>query len=222
MPIVFQGTDAQKSQYLPKLASGEWIAGFALTEPASGSDAAALLTKAEETEFGWKINGTKIYITNGPVGQVFVVMARTSEKGRGPMGISAFIVDSNTKGFQVSKVLKKLGHHTSMTAELVFEDMIIPKENLLGPLNTGFMRIGKETLEWERTVFVAGLAGAMEYCFRKGMRYVRERVQFGNKSVIFMRCRRSSSKIGSICNRVASHLLGCGKKGCGNPFPFGK
>lgn len=181
MPIVFQGTDAQKSQYLPKLASGEWIAGFALTEPASGSDAAALLTKAEETEFGWKINGTKIYITNGPVGQVFVVMARTSEKGRGPMGISAFIVDSNTKGFQVSKVLKKLGHHTSMTAELVFEDMIIPKENLLGPLNTGFMRIGKETLEWERTVFVAGLAGAMEYCFRKGMRYVRERVQFGKQ-----------------------------------------
>lgn len=179
MPIVFQGTEAQKKKYLPKLATGEWMAGFALTEPASGSDAAALLTKAEETDSGWKINGSKTYITNGPVGQVFVVMARTSEKGRGPMGISAFIVESETKGFVVSKVLKKLGHHTSMTAELVFEDMIIPKENLLGPINTGFMRIGKETLEWERTVFVAGLAGAMEYCFRKGMRYAKERVQFG-------------------------------------------
>jgi acyl-CoA dehydrogenase len=88
-------------------------------------------------------------------------------------------VESDTPGFKVSKVLKKLGHHTSMTAELVFEDMIIPKENLLGPLNTGFMRIGKETLEWERTVFVAGLAGAMEFCLRKGLRYANERVQFG-------------------------------------------
>ncbi|TGL23274.1 acyl-CoA dehydrogenase [Leptospira bourretii] len=179
MPIIFQGTNEQKSKYLPKLASGEWMAGFALTEPASGSDAASLLTKAEEVEGGWKLNGTKMYITNGPVGQVFVVMARTSEKGRGPMGISAFIVESHTPGFKVSKVLKKLGHHTSMTAELVFEDMIIPKENLLGPINTGFMRIGKETLEWERTVFVAGLAGAMEFCFRKGLRYANERVQFG-------------------------------------------
>ncbi|TGM54796.1 acyl-CoA dehydrogenase [Leptospira biflexa] len=179
MPIVFQGTESQKTKYLTKLATGEWMAGFALTEPASGSDAASLLTKAEEVEGGWKLNGSKTFITNGPVGQVFIVMARTSEKGRGPMGISAFIVESDTPGFKVSKVLKKLGHHTSMTAELVFEDMIIPKENLLGPLNTGFMRIGKETLEWERTVFVAGLAGAMEFCLRKGLRYANERVQFG-------------------------------------------
>ncbi|MCZ8157953.1 MAG: acyl-CoA dehydrogenase family protein [Leptospira sp.] len=179
MPIVFQGTEAQKKKYLPKIASGEWIAGFALSEPASGSDAASLLTRAEEVEGGWKLNGSKMFITNGPVGQVFVVMARTSEKGRGPLGISAFIVEESTPGFKVSKVLKKLGHHTSMTAELVFEDMIIPKENLLGPINSGFLRIGKETLEWERTVFVAGLSGAMEFCFRTGMRYAKERVQFG-------------------------------------------
>lgn len=179
MPIVFQGTEEQKAKYLPRLASGEWMAGFALTEPASGSDAASLLTKAEEVLEGWKINGSKIYITNGTVGQVFIVMARTAEKGRGPLGISAFIVESKTPGFRVSKVLKKLGHHTSMTAELTFEDMIVPKENLLGPLHSGFLRIGKETLEWERTVFVAGLAGAMEFCFRQGVRYARERVQFG-------------------------------------------
>ncbi len=179
LPIVFQGTEEQKAKYLPSLASGKWMAGFALTEPASGSDAASLLTKAEEVPEGWKINGSKIYITNGSVGQVFVVMARTAEKGRGPLGISAFIVESSTPGFKVSKVLKKLGHHTSMTAELTFEDMIVPKESLLGPLNSGFLRIGKEILEWERTVFVAGLAGAMEFCFRQGVRYSRERVQFG-------------------------------------------
>ncbi|MDZ4724879.1 MAG: acyl-CoA dehydrogenase family protein [Leptospira sp.] len=179
MPIVFQGTDEQKKKYLPKIASGEWIAGFALSEPASGSDAASLLTKAEEVNGGWKLNGSKMFITNGPIGQVFVTMARTSEKGRGPLGISAFIVEEKFKGFNVSKVLKKLGHHTSMTAELVFEDMILPKDSLLGPLNSGFLRIGKETLEWERTVFVAGLSGAMEFCFRTGMRYAKERIQFG-------------------------------------------
>jgi acyl-CoA dehydrogenase len=179
MPIVFQGTEEQKKKYLPKIASGEWIAGFALSEPASGSDAASLLTRAEEVDGGWKLNGSKMFITNGPIGQVFIVMARTSEKGRGPLGISAFIVEEKTKGFKVSKILKKLGHHTSMTAELVFEDMIVPKENLLGPLNSGFLRIGKETLEWERTVFVAGLSGAMEFCFRSGMKYAKERVQFG-------------------------------------------
>ncbi|TGN20606.1 acyl-CoA dehydrogenase family protein [Leptospira idonii] len=179
MPIVFQGTEDQKKKFLPKLASGEWIAGFALSEPSSGSDAASLLTRAEETPDGWKLNGSKMFITNGPVGQVFIVMARTSEKGRGPMGISAFIVEDSSKGFKVSKILKKLGHHTSMTAELVFEDMIIPKENLLGSLNSGFLRIGKENLEWERTVFVAGLSGAMEFCFRSGLRYAKERIQFG-------------------------------------------
>ncbi len=179
MPIVFQGTEAQKQKYLPKISTGEWIAGFALSEPSSGSDAASLLTRAEEVEGGWKLNGSKMFITNGPVGQVFVVMARTSEKGRGPLGISAFIVEEKTKGFKVSKVLKKLGHHTSMTAELVFDDMILPRENLLGPINSGFLRIGKETLEWERTVFVAGLAGAMEFCFRTGLRYAKERIQFG-------------------------------------------
>ncbi|WP_411823237.1 acyl-CoA dehydrogenase family protein [Leptospira sp. 'Mane'] len=185
MPIVFQGTEEQKKRFLPKLASGEWIAGFALSEPSSGSDAASLLTRAEETPDGWKLNGSKMFITNGPVGQVFIVMARTSEKGRGPLGISAFIVEDSRKGFKVSKILKKLGHHTSMTAELVFEDMVIPKENQLGPINSGFLRIGKENLEWERTVFVAGLAGAMEFCFRAGMRYARERIQFGKPIASF-------------------------------------
>ncbi|GBF48562.1 acyl-CoA dehydrogenase [Leptospira ryugenii] len=185
MPIVFQGSEEQKQKYLPKIATGEWIAGFALSEPASGSDAASLLTKAEETEKGWKLNGSKMFITNGPVGHVFVTMARTSEKGRGPLGISAFLVEKERPGFRVSKVLKKLGHHTSMTAELSFDDMILPKENLLGPLNSGFLRIGKETLEWERTVFVAGLSGAMEFCFRSGLKYAKERVQFGKSISTF-------------------------------------
>ncbi len=179
MPIVLEGNEFQKEKYLPKLASGEWIAGFALTEPESGSDAASLSTKAEKTDGGYLLNGSKLYITNGPIGQVFIVMARTGEKSRGPLGISAFIVESNFKGFHVSKVLRKLGHHTSMTAELVFENMFVPEENLLGPLNSGFLRIGKAILEWERTVLIAGVVGAMEYALEASMRYTRERQQFG-------------------------------------------
>ncbi|WCL50234.1 acyl-CoA dehydrogenase family protein [Leptospira sp. GIMC2001] len=178
MPIVFQGNSEQKNKYLPKLASGEWIAGLGLTEASAGSDAGSLITRAEPVDGGYLINGSKMYITNGPVGQVFIIMARTGGKSRGPMGVSAFIVDSTSKGFTVSKILKKLGHHTSMTAELIFENMFVPEENLLGPLNSGFMRIGKATLEWERTVLIAGLVGAMEYTLNVSLKYSNERIQF--------------------------------------------
>lgn len=179
MPIVFQGTEEQKKKYLPKIASGEWIAGLGLTEAGAGSDAASLETKAVEVDGGYILNGSKMYITNGSVGKVFIIMARTGGRSRSPMGISAFIVESDWKGFTVSKLLKKMGHHTSMTAELVFEDVFIPKENLLGSLNSGFLRIGKATLEWERTVLIAGVVGGMEYTLDASIRYANERVQFG-------------------------------------------
>jgi alkylation response protein AidB-like acyl-CoA dehydrogenase len=178
MPIVLQGNSFQKEKYLPKLASGEWISGLALTEASSGSDAGSLITRAEEVEGGFKLNGSKMYITNGSVGQLFIVMARTGGKSRGPMGISAFLVESNFPGFHVSKVLRKMGQHTSMTAELVFEDMFVPKENLLGPLGSGFLRIGKATLEWERTVLIAGVVGGMEFALSACLRYSHERKQF--------------------------------------------
>ncbi|RHX91984.1 acyl-CoA dehydrogenase family protein [Leptospira stimsonii] len=184
LPILFQGTEAQKNKYLPKLASGEWIAGLGLTEPDSGSDAAGMRTFAEKTQGGFILNGSKMYITNGPNGQVFIVMARTT-KSRGPMGVSAFIVESNMKGFKVSKVLKKLGHNTSTTAELSFEDMFVPEENLLGPLNSGFLRIGKATLEWERTVLLAALMGGMEYSIESCLQYAWNRHQFGKPILSF-------------------------------------
>lgn len=184
LPILFQGTDAQKKKYLPKLASGEWIAGLALTEPDSGSDAAAMNTFATKVDGGFILNGSKLFITNGPNGQVFIVMARTT-KSRGPMGVSAFIVESNMKGFHVSKVLKKLGHNTSMTAELSFQDMFVPDENLLGPLNSGFVRIGKGTLEWERTVLVAAVPGGMEFGLELCLDYAWKRHQFGKPILSF-------------------------------------
>ncbi|PJZ69946.1 acyl-CoA dehydrogenase [Leptospira perolatii] len=184
LPILFQGTAEQKQKYLPKFVTGEWIAGLALTEPDSGSDAAGMLTFAEKVEGGYILNGSKMYITNGPVGQVFIVMARTT-KSRGPMGVSAFIVESNMKGFHVSKVLKKLGHNTSTTAELSFQDMFVPDANLLGPLNSGFLRIGKATLEWERTVLVAALPGGMEFILEAGLDYSLKRRQFGKPILSF-------------------------------------
>ncbi|TGK06985.1 acyl-CoA dehydrogenase [Leptospira semungkisensis] len=184
LPILFQGTEAQKKKYLPKLASGEWIAGLGLTEPDSGSDAAAMNTFATKVDGGFILNGSKLYITNGPNGQVFIIMARTT-KSRGPMGVSAFIVESNMKGFHVSKVLKKLGHNTSMTAELSFQDMFVPDENLLGPLNSGFVRIGKGTLEWERTVLVAAVPGGMEFGLELCLDYAWKRHQFGKPILSF-------------------------------------
>ncbi|WP_198012847.1 acyl-CoA dehydrogenase family protein [Leptospira broomii] len=184
LPILFQGTEEQKRKYLPKLATGEWIAGLGLTEPDSGSDAAGMLTFAQKVEGGFILNGSKMYITNGPIGQVFIIMARTT-KSRGPMGVSAFIVESHTKGFYVSKVLKKLGHNTSTTAELSFQDMFVPDENLLGPLNSGFLRIGKATLEWERTVLVAAVPGGMEFSLEAGIEYAWKRHQFGKPILSF-------------------------------------
>jgi len=141
-----------------------------------------------------------MYITNGPVGQLFIVMARTGNKSRGPMGVSAFLVESSFPGFKVSKLLRKLGHHTSMTAELVFEDMFVPKENLLGPLGSGFLRIGKATLEWERTVLIAGVVGAMEYALESSLNYAKQREQFGKSISNFYAIQEKIVKIWLFMN----------------------
>ncbi|MGE9018278.1 acyl-CoA dehydrogenase family protein [Leptospira interrogans] len=194
LPILFQGTEIQKNKYLPKLVNGEWIAGLGLTEPDSGSDAAGMRTYAEKTKDGFVLNGSKTFITNGPIGQVFIIMARTT-KSRGPMGISAFIVESKNKGFSVSKVLKKLGHNTSTTAELTFEDMYVPDENLLGPLHSGFLRIGKATLEWERTVLLAALMGGMENILENCIRYSWQRQQFGKSILNFFAIKEKIARI---------------------------
>nr|OBZ97749.1 Acyl-CoA dehydrogenase, C-terminal domain protein [Leptospira interrogans serovar Copenhageni/Icterohaemorrhagiae] len=190
----FKELKFKKNKYLPKLVNGEWIAGLGLTEPDSGSDAAGMRTYAEKTKDGFVLNGSKTFITNGPIGQVFIIMARTT-KSRGPMGISAFIVESKNKGFSVSKVLKKLGHNTSTTAELTFEDMYVPDENLLGPLHSGFLRIGKATLEWERTVLLAALMGGMENILENCIRYSWQRQQFGKSILNFFAIKEKIARI---------------------------
>jgi len=177
VPIWKLGTEEQKKKYLPKIATGEWIGGFALTEPNAGSDAGSVRTYAVKKGDRFILNGSKIFITNGPIGRVFVTIAVT-DKSKGPFGISAFIVESTFKGFSVSRKLDKLGNRTSPTGELIFEDCEVPEENLLGPLDMGFAEVVKYIFMWERSCLLAPAIGSMEAGIRRCLEYARDRIQF--------------------------------------------
>lgn len=185
MPIALLGTEEQKEKYLPKLASGEWTAGLGLTEPSSGSDAAgSMQTRAVRKGDRYIINGSKMFITNGPIGDVFVCMAVTDKK-KGAFGVSVFIVEKTFKGFSVGKKLNKMGMKTSTTSELIFEDMEVPVENMISEENSGFLRVGRATLEWERTVLVAAGLGSMNSLIKAGTLYAKQREQFGEPIIRF-------------------------------------
>lgn len=178
IPIWLLGTEQQREKYLPKLCSGEWIGAFGLTEPGSGSDAAAMKTTAEKHGDRWVLNGSKMFITNAPVANVFIIFATTT-KGARNRGISTFIVERDFKGFSVGKDLNKMGNRTSVTAELVFDNCEVPDENLLGAEDMGFLSVGKETLEWERSCLIAPVVGGMEYMLKVCTEYAKDRQQFG-------------------------------------------
>ncbi len=178
VPIWLLGDEAQKQKYLPKLCTGEWVGAFGLTEPGSGSDAAAMKTFAERRGDRWLLNGSKMFITNAPIANLFIVFAAT-KKGAGNKGISAFIVERDAPGFTVGKDLIKMGNRTSVTAELSFDNCEVPAESLLGPEDMGFLAVGKETLEWERSCMIAPIVGGMEYMLECSTAYARERKQFG-------------------------------------------
>lgn len=178
VPIWLLGTDEQKKKYLPKLITSEWIGGFGLTEPNAGSDAASVRATAVKKGDKYILNGTKMFITNGPIGQIFVVIAVTN-KDAGHFGISAFLVESAFPGFSVGKELDKMGNRTSTTSELIFEDCEVPAANMLGPEGMGFVTVGKTILEWERSCLLAAGLGGMEHTLDESVRYSKERVQFG-------------------------------------------
>ncbi|MCE9596488.1 MAG: acyl-CoA dehydrogenase family protein [Spirochaetia bacterium] len=195
MPIVLCGTQSHKDRYLRKLATGEWTAGLGLTEPGSGSDAAGSMeTRAVKKGDRWILNGTKMFITNGPIGDVFIVMAVT-EKKKGPLGISVFIVEKNFPGFSVGKKLKKMGMRTSTTSELIFQDCEVPEENMIERMNSGFLRVGKATLEWERTVLVASAIGSMQSMLDESIRYAKNRRQFGEPIARFQAIQEKIAKV---------------------------
>jgi alkylation response protein AidB-like acyl-CoA dehydrogenase len=189
VPIWLLGTEQQKEKYLPKLCSGEWVGAFGLTEPGSGSDAAALKTTAERREDRWILNGSKMFITNAPIANVFIIFASTN-KSAGNRGISAFIVERDSPGFTVGKDLVKMGNRTSVTAELSFDNCEVPEENLLGPVDAGFIAVGKETLEWERSCLIAPIIGSMEFMLESCTAYAKDRQQFGRSISEFQAIQR--------------------------------
>ena len=176
-PILEHGTEEQKQKYLPKLASGEWIGAFGLTEPNAGTDAAMQQTTAVDAGDKWIINGSKIFITNASEASVFIVMAMT-DKSKGTKGISAFIVEKGFKGFSIGKKEMKMGIRGSATCELIFENCEVPKENLLGELGKGF-KIAMMTLDGGRIGIASQALGIAQGAMDETVKYTKERKQFG-------------------------------------------
>ena len=182
-PIYENGTEEQKMKYLPKLCSGEWLGAFGLTEPGAGTDAQGQQTTAVLDESGenWIINGSKIFITNAGFANVFVIFAVTGtvldKRGRKSKEISAFIVERTDPGFKVGKHEKKMGIRGSSTCDLIFEDCIVPKENLLGQEGKGF-KIAMMTLDGGRIGIAAQALGLGEGAINEAIKYTQERIQF--------------------------------------------
>ncbi|HHT04496.1 MAG TPA: acyl-CoA dehydrogenase, partial [Bacteroidales bacterium] len=176
-PIMENGTEEQKMKYLPKLATGEWVGAFGLTEPNAGTDAALQQTVAVDAGDKWILNGSKIFITNAGFAHVYIVIAMT-DKSQGTRGISAFIVERGTPGFSVGKEEKKLGIRGSSTCELIFENCEIPKENLLGKVGRGF-GLAMKTLDGGRIGIAAQALGIAQGAMDETVKYTKERKQFG-------------------------------------------
>lgn len=177
MPIVKFGTDAQKERFLPKLASGEWIGGFALTEPQAGSDAAALRTRARRDGDHYMLSGAKQFITSGKNGNLIIVFAVT-DPDAGKKGISAFIVPTDTPGYEVVRVEEKLGQHSSDTCQLAFNDMRLPADLRLGAEGEG-LKIALANLEGGRIGIASQCVGMARAAFEAARTYAKERVTFG-------------------------------------------
>ncbi|HEV3155360.1 MAG TPA: acyl-CoA dehydrogenase [Candidatus Baltobacteraceae bacterium] len=178
LPILIGGSEEQKKKYLPKLASGEWIAAYALTEAGSGSDAAgSMRTRAQKRGDTWILNGQKIWITNGSVADVICVFAVTDPE-KGPNGISAFIVEKGFPGFSVGKLEKKMGIRGSPTVELVFDNCEVPAENLIGPEGDGF-KVAMKVLDKSRPGIAAQALGIASGALDYAAKYAQERIAFG-------------------------------------------
>ena len=171
------GSPEQKRRWLPRLAAGEMLGAWGLTEPGSGSDAAALRTRAEAREGGWVLNGSKAFITNASVGGVAVVMVRTDPEKKA-RGISALVVEKGTPGFTAGRPYRKLGLHASDTAELIFEDARVPADHLLGERGQGFVQ-AMQVLEGGRIAMAAMAVGIAQAAVDQAAKYMKQRSAFG-------------------------------------------
>jgi len=202
------GSEAQKQKYLPKLISGEHIGALAMSEPGSGSDVVSLQMKADKTDSGYLLNGTKMWITNGPDADVIVVYAKT-DPAAGSRGISAFLVEK-AFGFTTAQKLDKLGMRGSNTGELVFADVEVPAENLLGELNRG-VAVLMSGLDFERAVLSAGPTGIMQACMDAVVPYVHERKQFGQAIGEFELMQGKLADMYTTMNATRAYVYAVGK-----------
>jgi isovaleryl-CoA dehydrogenase len=171
------GTAEQKKRYMPKLISGEHVGALAMSEPGAGSDVVSMRTRADRKGNSFLLNGTKMWITNGPVADTLVIYAKT-DRTAGARGITAFIVEKDFKGFSTGQKLDKLGMRGSDTSELVFEDCEVPADNVLGVVGNG-VNVLMSGLDYERAVLAAGPLGVMQACLDLVIPYVHQRTQFG-------------------------------------------
>jgi isovaleryl-CoA dehydrogenase len=171
------GNEEQKRRYLPKLISGEHLGALAMSEPGSGSDVVSMRTQAEKRGDRYVLNGTKMWITNGPTADTLVVYAKTDPQA-GSRGITAFLIEKGFKGFSTHQKLDKIGMRGSDTCELVFEDCEVPEENVLGQVGKG-VNVLMSGLDYERAVLAAGPLGIMQACMDVVLPYVHDRKQFG-------------------------------------------
>ncbi|BFN33831.1 isovaleryl-CoA dehydrogenase [Vibrio harveyi] len=175
--IFRNGSPAQREKYLPKLIDGSHVGALAMSEPNSGSDVVSMQLRAEDKGDHFLMNGNKMWITNGPDADTLVVYAKTDPNG-GSRGITAFIIERDFEGFSHAQKLDKLGMRGSNTCELVFQDCVMPKENILGELNRG-VEVLMSGLDYERVVLAAGPLGIMQACMDEVVPYVHDRKQFG-------------------------------------------
>ncbi len=171
------GSEAQKKKYLPQLVSGEHVGALAMSEPGAGSDVVSMKMRADRKGDRFVLNGSKMWITNGPEAETLVVYAKTSPDA-GPRGITAFLIEKGMKGFTTAQKLDKMGMRGSPTAELVFADCEVPAENVLGKIDEG-VKVLMSGLDYERAVLAAGPLGIMQACLDAVIPYVHERKQFG-------------------------------------------
>ncbi len=201
-PILAFGAPEQKARYLPKLCDGSWIGAHGMTEPESGSDAFGLRTEAIRKSDRYVLNGTKMFVTNAPVADLFVAFA-TVNRNRGMWGVTAFIIERGTKGLSVSKKIEKMGLTTSPMGEVIFEECEVPAENMLGKEGQG-AAIFNHSMGWERSCILASTLGAMERQLASCLTYVKTREQFGKAIGNFQLV---SSKIADMKVRLETSRL---------------
>lgn len=213
--ICRNGSEEQKRRLLPDLASGKKLGGMAMTEPDAGSDVFAMKTRAIEDGDCFILNGRKTFITNGPVGDTFLVYAKTDPKARGK-GITAFVVEKGFQGFSKGKKFKKLGWHGSPTGDLIFEDCRVPRENVIGEINGG-AKILLSGLNSERLLLAAESLGLANACLKDAIRYATERIQFGKRiadfQMVMEKLARMAVKVEAVKAMVWSQAFKMSEKG---------